>query len=164
MEAERRGDRSKTLASWLALVGGSLGLHRFYLHGLGDRWGWLLWLPTLAGAYGVERMRTLGQDDPLAWVLIPLLGLVLALTMLTAILYALMPDDKWNARFNPGATAPSLPWLNVLGAIVALALGSTALMASIAFMGQRYFEYRAQPPPPAATAALPQLKSQRLAP
>ena len=79
------GARSKTIATWLALLGGPFGLHRFYLHGLGDRWGWLLWPPTLIGAYGVRRMRLLGQDDQLAWLLIPLLGLVIAATMLTAI-------------------------------------------------------------------------------
>ena len=41
--------QSKTLATWIALLGGSLGLHRFYLHGLRDRWGWLHPLPTLLG-------------------------------------------------------------------------------------------------------------------
>ena len=144
MKPGRRADRSKTLATWSALLGGGLGLHRFYLHGFGDRWGWLLWLPTLAGAYGVERMRALGQDDRLAWVLIPLLGLALALTMLTAILYGLMPDEQWNARYNPGGSARSVPWLNVFGAVAALAFGATALIASIAFMAQRYFENDAQ--------------------
>ena len=28
--------KNKTLATWLAFVGGPLGLHRFYLKGLGD--------------------------------------------------------------------------------------------------------------------------------
>ena len=159
MKAGGRGDRSKTLATWSALIGGGLGLHRFYLHGFGDRWGWLLWVPTLAGAYGVERMRALGQDDRLAWVLIPLLGLALASTMLTAILYGLMPDEKWNARYNRGGSARSVPWLDVIGAIAALAFGATALIASIAFMGQRYFEYAAL-----QRAAVPQSNSQRLTP
>ena len=49
--------KSKTLATWVALIGGSLGLHRFYLHGLRDRWGWLFLWPTLVGLYGVQRMR-----------------------------------------------------------------------------------------------------------
>ena len=31
--------RSKTLATWVAVIGGAFGLHRFYLHGRGDRWG-----------------------------------------------------------------------------------------------------------------------------
>ena len=48
--------RSKTLATWLAFLTGSLGLHRFYLHGLRDAWGWLHLPPTLLGLYGVSRM------------------------------------------------------------------------------------------------------------
>ncbi|MEO5772014.1 MAG: hypothetical protein ABIQ29_08085, partial [Burkholderiaceae bacterium] len=54
-----------------------------------------------------------------------------------------MPAEKWNRRFNPAGTARSLPWINVLGAIVALAVGATALIASIAFVAQRAFEYEA---------------------
>ncbi len=162
MSGGAHADRSKTLATWLAVIGGTLGLHRFYLHGLRDRWGWLLWLPSLAGAYGVLRMRAFGQDDQLAWVLMPLLGLALAATMLTAILYGLMPDEKWNARYNPGGSARSMPLLDVIGAITALLLGATALMASIAFMAQRYFEHQADTR--SSTAAAPQSNSQRLKP
>ena len=66
--------RSKTLAAWLALVAGPLGVHRFYLHGWADLWGWLHPWPTLLGIAGVLRMRALGQDDHLAWLLIPVLG------------------------------------------------------------------------------------------
>ena len=165
MSDTRRAPRSKTLATWIALVGGSLGLHRFYLHGWRDRWGWLLWPPTFLGAYGIARMRTLGQDDQLAWLLIPLLGLVIAGTMLTAIVYGLMTDERWQARFDPGAAAISWPWLNVIGAVAALALGATALIASTAFMAQRFFEYQAlqrtmRPAPPPAD----QTNSQRLKP
>ena len=162
MTGDRRIPRSKTLATWLALLGGSLGLHRFYLHGAADLWGWLLWFPTLVGAYGVLRMRALGQDDQLAWVLMPALGLVLAATMLTAIVYGLMPQEQWNARFDPHGNAYASPWLNVAGAIVALALGATALLSSIAFIGQRYFEYQALQRPPATAPS--QSNSQRLAP
>jgi hypothetical protein len=132
--------RSKTLATWAALLGGSLGLHRFYLHGLRDRWGWLHPWPTLVGLYGVLRMRELGQDDRLAWVLIPLLGLMLAGTMLAAIVYGLTPDEKWNARFNPGAPAPASGWAALIGVVLALAVGGGVLMATIAFSAQRYFE------------------------
>jgi len=162
MTGDRRVHRSKTLATWLALLGGSLGLHRFYLHGATDRWGWLLWIPTLIGTYGVLRMRALGQDDQLAWLLIPVLGLVLAATMLTAIVYGLMPQERWNARFDPEGTAYASPWLDVVGVILALALGATALLSSIAFMGQRYFEYQALQRSPAAAPG--QSNSQRLAP
>ncbi|MBX3604988.1 MAG: hypothetical protein KF788_06940 [Piscinibacter sp.] len=135
--------RSKTLATWIALVGGSLGLHRFYLHGFRDPWGWLFPLPTLTGLYGVRRMLELGQDDRLAWVLIPLLGLMLAGTMLAAIVYGLTPDEKWNARHNAAGPAHVSGWGVVFGVILALMLGAGVLMATVAFSGQRYFEWSA---------------------
>jgi TM2 domain-containing membrane protein YozV len=133
--------KSKTVATWIALVGGSLGLHRFYLHGVRDRWGWLFAWPTLLGAYGVQRVRELGQDDHLAWALVPLLGLMLAGTMLVAIVYGLTPDEKWDSRHNPGEPARATGWAPVIGVIVALMLGAGVLMATLAFSGQRYFEY-----------------------
>ncbi len=134
---------SKTLATWIALIGGSIGLHRFYLHGLRDPWGWLFVWPTLVGLYGVQRMRELGVDDRLAWVLIPLLGLMLAATMLRAILYGLTPDEEWNARFSPGEPVRHTGWVNIAGVILALFIGAIVLMSTIAFASQRYFEYQA---------------------
>jgi hypothetical protein len=140
--------RSKTLATWLALLGGGFGLHRFYLHGKNDVWGWLLPAPTLLGLYGVQRARQIGLDDQLSWVLIPLLGLVLAGTMLSAIVYGLTNDEKWQARYNPQASAEQAQrsgWLAIIGVLVALSVGATALMATIAFGAQRYFEFQAEP-------------------
>ena len=49
--------KNKTVAAWLAFLGGPLGLHRFYLHGLGDLPGWLLPIPTALGLYGIERVQ-----------------------------------------------------------------------------------------------------------
>ena len=132
--------KSKTLATWLAFLGGSFGLHRFYLHGLKDWAGWLHPWPTLVGLYGVLRLRDLGQDDRLSWALLPLLGLMLAGTMLTAIVYGLTPDEKWNARFNPQRRPTRSGWIAVLGVIAALSVGATVLIATIAYSGQRYFE------------------------
>jgi len=135
--------RSKTLATWLALLGGSIGLHRFYLYGLRDIWGWLHPWPTLMGIYGVDRVLTYGQDDRLAWMLIPLLGMMLAGTMLMAIIYGLMPDERWNERYNThGAPPHESGWGVVLGVIAALMIGAGVLMATIAFGGQRFFEYQ----------------------
>ena len=136
--------KSKTLATWIALVGGSLGLHRFYLHGLRDPWGWVHPAPTLLGLYGVERVRALGQDDQLAWVLVPLLGLTVAAAMLTAIVYGLTPDEKWDARFNPQGARSRSGWGAVIGVVLALMLGAGVLMATIAFSGQRFFEYQVE--------------------
>ena len=132
--------KSKTLATWLALLGGCLGLHRFYLHGFRDGVGWLFPLPTLLGAYGIERMNQFGQNDRLAWLLIPLLGFAISAAMLSALVCGLTPDEKWDARFNPGAPAQRSGWLVIIGVIVALMLGAGVLMATIAFSSQRWFE------------------------
>ena len=134
--------RSKTLATWIAVLGGTLGLHRFYLHGWRDLLGWLYPWPTLLGLAGVQRMRDFGQDDRVAWLLIPLLGLMISLAMLTAIVYGLTPDDKWAARHNPGAPPRPTGWAPVLGVIAALLLGASVLMGTVAFSGQRFFEWQ----------------------
>jgi hypothetical protein len=140
--------KNKTLAAWLALVGGPLGLHRFYLRGLGDMLGWLLPIPTALGVYGLERVQQYGQDDVLSWLLVPLLGFTFAACCLTAILYGLMPREKWNARFNPGAPEDAEPggtrWATIFAIIAALMIGAGVLMASIAFSFQRYFEYQVE--------------------
>ncbi len=132
--------RSKTLATWLAVIGGALGLHRFYLHGWRDWVGWLYPLPTLLGLAGVQRMRAFGQDDRVAWLLIPLLGLALSAAMLTAIVYGLTSDDKWSARFRQQLRPTG--WAPVLGVIVALLVGASVLMGTVAFSGQRFFEWQ----------------------
>jgi predicted small lipoprotein YifL len=138
--------KNKTIAAWLAFVAGPLGLHRFYLHGLGDLLGWLLPIPTALGLYGIQRVQELGQDDQLSWILIPLLGFTIAGCALRAILYGLMPPEKWNARFNPGQESEAPPgrtnWFTVLALVVSLLVGTTVLMASLAFSFQRYFEYQ----------------------
>jgi hypothetical protein len=136
--------RSKTLATWIALLGGSLGLHRFYLRGRGDLLGWLHPLPTIAGLIGVRRVFEFGQDDHLSWLLIPLLGLMLAQAALCAIVYGLTPDARWDAQYNPDAPVHVTAWAPVLGVIAALIIGATALMATIAFSGQRYFEWQVE--------------------
>jgi hypothetical protein len=132
--------KSKTLTTWMAFLFGSLGLHRFYLRGWGDAWGWLHLPPTLLGAYGVKRMLEFGQDDRLAWALIPLLGLSVAASMLAAIVHGLTADEQWNARFNPAGPACTSGWGAVFGVLGALIIGATVLIATIAFSGQRYFE------------------------
>ena len=144
MTAGAQGYKSKTLATWIAAIGGSLGLHRFYLHGLRDRLGWLFIWPTLAGLYGVQRMRHLGGDDQLAWALIPLLGVMVALSMLSAIVYGLTPDERWNARFNPTGPQHRMGWATVIGVVLSLVVGGGVLMATLAFTAQRYFEYQAE--------------------
>ena len=110
--------------------------------------GWLLPLPTALGLYGIERVQQFGVDDHWSWVLIPLLGFTIAGCALTAIVYGLMTPEKWNARFNPSllpeAKLGQTGWLTIGAIVLALLFGTTALMSSIAFSFQRYFEYQVE--------------------
>ncbi|HSW19299.1 MAG TPA: hypothetical protein VLJ86_18915 [Ramlibacter sp.] len=141
-----RRTRNKTLATWLAFVGGPLGLHRFYLRGMGDLLGWALPIPTALGLYGIERVQKFGLDDMMSWWLIPLLGFTIAGCALTAIVYGLMTREKWNERFNPDEEPEASPgatsWLTISAVVLALLIGTGVLMASIAYSFQHYFEYQ----------------------
>jgi hypothetical protein len=140
--------KNKTLAAWLAFLGGPLGLHRFYLHGRGDLLGWLLPVPTALGLYGIERVQRHGVDDQLSWILVPLLGFTIAGCALTAIVYGLSTREQWNSRFNPSACADAPPggtsWVTIIAVVIALMVGTGVLIASIAFSFQRYFEYQVE--------------------
>ena len=134
--------KSKTWATWLAFLGGPIGLHRFYLHGSRDLWGWLLPIPSLLGVWGITRVFQYGQDDQLSWVLIPLLGFTVAGCCLTAIIYGLMSPEAWNARFNANqeSEAGGTHWGTIFGIVLSLMVGAGVLMASFAFSFERYFE------------------------
>jgi len=136
--------KNKTLATWLAFLGGPIGLHRFYLRGLGDWLGWLLPVPSLVGAYGVLRMWSLGQNDALSWVLIPIGGFTVAACCLTAIVYGLKKPEDWNARFNPGvdplAPAGRTGWPTIWAIVLSLMVGAGVLMTSIAISFQAYYQ------------------------
>lgn len=134
--------KNKSVATWLAFLVGPLGLHRFYLHGLGDWLGWLHPIPTALGLYGMQRVREFGLDDPLSWVLIPLFGFNYAACALTAIVYGLTDREKWNARFkfHTDATNGRTQWFTIIAVAGALMIGSTLLISSIVYSFQRYFE------------------------
>ncbi|MDR0224883.1 MAG: TM2 domain-containing protein [Burkholderiaceae bacterium] len=146
--AQASRPKSKTLAAWLAFLAGPLGMHRFYLHGLGDWLGWLLPVPTALGVYGIERVQQLGQDDQLSWLLIPLLGFTIAGCALRAILYGLIDTETWNRRYNPGADAQApegrTGWTTIFAIALSLMVGAAVLMASIAYSFQHYFEYQVE--------------------
>ena len=139
--------KNKTVAAFLALIGGQLGLHRLYLFGMSDLWAWAHPMAAALGWWGIERVKKYGQDDQLSWVLVPVLGFTLAATALTAIYYGLSSSEKWNARHNPSnleATAGNTSWLTIGAVVFSLLFGAVALMSSLAFSFQRYFEYQVE--------------------
>ena len=135
----------------LSVFGGALGLHHFYL---GGRWRWLGLLypvPTLVGVAGVIRMRNLGQDDRLSWLLIPWGGLTISIGMFCAIVIGLTSDIRWGRHFagiaadaDPDDNPPGLVrtgWGPVLGVVLALMVGSGVLVGTISFSVQKIFEW-----------------------
>ncbi len=120
--------KNKTMATLLALLLGSVGVHRFYLHGITDRWGWL-------HAVSLPLSAMLLLSNPELPLLVNTLPLVISL--LTAIIetfvLGLMPDEKWDARYNPasGITSDSR-WPIALMMVVNLFCGATLLLAVLA--------------------------------
>ena len=106
--------RNKTLAALLAALGGTFGLHRFYLEGARRLLPWLyvafFWtsIPTFAGF--IEALR-----------------------------FALMADEKWDARWNAetGRTSHS-GWPAILVAVLTLLGGMTLLMTLLSFAIGRF--------------------------
>ena len=145
MRLEAAAARSKTVATWAAVLGGVIGLHRFYLKGLRDPWGWLQAVLTFIGTLGALRMREWGVDDRQAWLMVPWLGLSISAAMLHAIVTGLTTDEKWALQQPSAHGLEPTAWGPVLGVILALMLGATSLMATVAFVGQRIFEVMLPP-------------------
>ena len=101
--------RNKTWAALLAALGGTVGAHRFYLEGGRRLRPWLYVL--------------------FCWTTIPtFVGFIEALR------FALMPDERWDARWNPGSARVNRSgWQAVLIAVLTLAGGVTLLMTVLSF-------------------------------
>ena len=136
--------KNKTLATWLSFLGGPVGLHRFYMFGKGDWLAWVLPWPTLLGLYGFQRAQDFGVDDPISWLLLPLLGITIAGGALNAIYWGLMSTERWNSTYNPQdeveSPAGATNWLIVVALVLSLMVGTTALLSTLAYGFQRYFE------------------------
>ncbi|WP_061539300.1 NINE protein [Collimonas fungivorans] len=121
--------KNKTLATFVATVFGSIGLHRFYLRGSKDVWGWLHFatLPISLLAY-----LFLGQTQQTAFLFGPLIvsGLV---ACIESLVIGLTPDEKWDAQYNPGSGRQSdSSWFVVLLVVLTLGVGAIALIGAIA--------------------------------
>lgn len=136
--------RSKTLAAALACFLGSLGAHRFYLHGPRDVFGWLHVLATVLGLFGVQRLMASHLQSGGGWLCAVIGGASLLAAFLAAIVYGLRPDAKWDLRFNAAHAAlgrrSRSGWTVVLIVIAALFVGASLLMGGLAIGIQTYFE------------------------
>jgi hypothetical protein len=120
--------KNKTLATFLAVVLGGFGVHRFYLKGSLDRLGLLhlCALPITGMVYGLA---------PHAAPFFHMLPLVVSylVAFLEALMIGLSPDEKWDAAHNAGSgRASQSNWPLALLLVATMLVGSTVLIATIA--------------------------------
>jgi len=126
--------RHKAFAALLASLAGALGANRLYL---GQKLWWLplsitaLTLPLLIG------VRNWYQTPAFFVLMVPVTA-----GFIQALVIALMPDERFDARFNAhGERRNHSGWDAVLVAIATLAGGAIALMTAIALLFQTYYEH-----------------------
>lgn len=119
--------KNKTLATFLALILGGLGAHRFYLKGGVDRIGLLhlCSVPAAGMVYGLGH-----APDPF-WVLLPLL-LSFSAGWIEALVIGVTPDEKWDAGCNAASGRRSdSNWMVVLLLVATMLVGATVVIATI---------------------------------
>ncbi|MEW6341753.1 MAG: TM2 domain-containing protein [Pseudomonadota bacterium] len=137
--------RSKTITAALAFFFGSLGAHRFYLYGQRDAYGWLHLVCTLLGIPGVLLLVASERASTLGWVLAVPGAISLFAAFLSAIVYGLRPDEKWDAQFNAQSQQRSRSgWAVIFVVIFSLFIGAMLLMTGLALSFQTYFESQVQ--------------------
>jgi hypothetical protein len=127
MSTARKTHKNKTVASFLALLLGGLGAHRFYLRGSVDRLGLLhlCSVPVAGLVYG------LAPHADVFYKLLPLL-LSYVVGFLEALIIGLTSDEKFDARYNGGSgRASDSKWPLALILVTTMLIGTTTLIATI---------------------------------
>jgi hypothetical protein len=126
--------KHKAFAALLAFLLGGLGAHRLYL---GLRFWWLPLAVTMAMVPLLIGVRNWYQSPAFFIAMAPVIA-----GFLHALVLALMPDEKFDARYNPRAERRNgSGWDAVLVAIATLFVGTTVLMTTLVLLFQTYFEY-----------------------
>lgn len=119
--------KNKTLATFLALVLGGLGVHRFYLKPRADRLGvlHLFSIPAAGLVYG------LGHAPNPFYVWLPVLVSYIA-GFIEALVIGLTPDEKWDVAHNAGSgRTSSSNWMIAVLLVATMLVGTTVLIATI---------------------------------
>jgi TM2 domain-containing membrane protein YozV len=120
--------KNKAIAALLAFLGGTIGLHHFYLKGRRDKWAWLhlISLPISLLIYFLTR------DVHPFFTAIPVMVSMLA-GFIACLMIGTTPDEKWDAQHNASSSQKSdTGWPIALILIMALGVGASILIAVIA--------------------------------
>ncbi len=125
--------KHRFVAAVLAFFFGGLGLHRWYV-GSRHWWCYAAWL--IIGMILFAAVGTKGTTWILVFALLPVwLGFVEAMA------FGVMPDEKWDARYNPQSGQRSdNGWNCVFIAIFGLLVGTTIFMTVVILSAQYYYE------------------------
>ena len=120
--------KNKTLATFLALILGGLGAHRFYLRGPLDKLGLLhlCSVPIAGMVYGLA---------PEADGFFKLLPIVISYIVgfIEALVIGLTADEKFDATYNAGSGhLSSSRWILAVLLVTTMVVGSTTLIGTIA--------------------------------
>lgn len=120
--------KNKTAATFLALILGSVGVHRFYLRGSLDKLGLLhlASLPIAGLVYG------LAPEANWFFKILPLVvsGIV---GIIEALVIGLTDDEKFDAAFNPGSGRQSQStWILAVLLVCTMLTGATMGIATLA--------------------------------
>jgi hypothetical protein len=127
MSSPRTAHKNKTAAALLALLLGWAGAHRLYLRGVHDKWAWLH-LASVAASSALMVMAP--QANPFYQLLPVIVSLLTGL--LEGLVIGLMPDEKFDARFNPGSGRQSdSQWPLALLLVITMMAGASGLIAAI---------------------------------
>ena len=126
--------RHKALAALIASLTGALGVHQLYL---GQRLWWLPLIVTLVALPLIIGVDNWYQSPAFFVLMLPVIA-----GFIQALVIALMPDERFDARFNAGQGKRNRSgWDAVLVAVATLFVGAVVLMTTIALLTQTYFEH-----------------------
>lgn len=121
--------KNKTFSTLLAILLGGIGAHRFYLYGKKDLWAWASALTYALLAFAA--VAQLPQSVFIAFLTLVIISFFAGL--ISALVIGLTPDEKWDAQHNADSGRSSnSSWFVILLVALTFALGSTALIATIA--------------------------------
>ena len=120
--------KNKTFATFLAMLAGGIGAHRFYLRGSLDKIG-LVHVASLPLAGLVVGLAPQANEF---YKLLPVL-LSFLVGYLETLILGVMPDEKFDAAFNPASGRQSdTGWVVALLLVGTMLVGTTALIWTMA--------------------------------
>ena len=120
--------KNKTFATFLALILGGLGVHRFYLRGAVDKLGLmhLCSVPIAGMVYG------LAPEVDGFFKLLPI-TISYIVAFLEALVLGVKADEKFDAQYNPASgNASSSRWILAVLLVTTMIVGSVTLIGTIA--------------------------------